>query len=84
MTAKKVINQKKVVVITTKAWAPTRGMSVKVVGENLFLVFKEEADKWRVECQTPWNIDGFNLILKKLKKNTIPREMDFTKNIFWM
>lgn len=82
VTAEKVINKNKVAVITTKAWAPTRGMSVKVVGENLFLlVFKEEVDKWRVECQTPWNIDSFNLILKKLVKNIIPRELDFTKNI---
>ena len=49
--AKKVINKNKVSVITIKAWSPTKGMSVKVVGENLFLfVFKEESDKRRVEC----------------------------------
>jgi hypothetical protein len=47
----KVINKNKVSVITIKAWSPTKGMSVKVVGENLFLfVFKEESDKRRVEC----------------------------------
>jgi hypothetical protein len=72
--AEKVLNKNKVVVITTKAWAPAKGMSVKVVRENLFLfVFKEEADKRRVECQTPWNIDGFHLILKKPGKKKSQR-----------
>ena len=32
-----VINKNKVAVITQKAWSPAKGMSVKVVGENLFL-----------------------------------------------
>ena len=81
--AEKVINKNKVSVITTKAWSPTKGMFVKVMGENLFLfVFKEESDKRRVECQTPWNIDGFHLILKKPEKNVFPKEMDFSNTIF--
>ena len=37
--AEKILNKNKVVVITTKAWAPAKGMSVKVIGENLFLFY---------------------------------------------
>ena len=83
--ADKVLNKNKVMVITTKAWEPTEGMSVKVVGENLFLfVFNAKADKIKVECQAPWNIDGFHLILRKPIKNKLPREIKFSNTIFWV
>jgi hypothetical protein len=85
VVADKVLNKNKVMVITTKAWVPTEGMSVKVVGENLFLfVFNAEADKKRVECQAPWNIDGYHLILKKPTKNQLPREINFSTTNFWV
>uniref|UniRef100_A0A2N9IAJ4 Uncharacterized protein n=1 Tax=Fagus sylvatica TaxID=28930 RepID=A0A2N9IAJ4_FAGSY len=59
-------------------------MSVKMVGENLFLfTFNEAGDKRRVEVQAPWNIDGFHLILKRVKRNQLPREVDFSTTFFW-
>ncbi|GMY38146.1 hypothetical protein FCV25MIE_33390 [Fagus crenata] len=45
-----VINKNKVAVITQKAWSPAKGMSVKVIGENLFLFsFNDAIDKSRIE-----------------------------------
>ena len=84
IVAERVINKNKVAVITQKAWKPTKGMSVKMVGENLFLfTFNEAGDKRRVEVQAPWNIDGFHLILKRVKRNQLPREVDFSTTFFW-
>uniref|UniRef100_A0A2N9GLU6 CCHC-type domain-containing protein n=1 Tax=Fagus sylvatica TaxID=28930 RepID=A0A2N9GLU6_FAGSY len=85
IVAERVINKNKVAVITQKAWKPTKGMSVKMVGENLFLfTFNEAGDKRRVEVQAPWNIDGFHLILKRVKRNKLPREVDFSTTFFWV
>jgi hypothetical protein len=47
-------------------------------------LFSRKNQTRRVECQSPWNIDGFHLILKKPEKNVIPKEMDFLKTIFWI
>ncbi len=44
----------------------------------------KEANKRRVECQAPWNIDGFHLILRKPMKNLLPREINFSKTVFWV
>ena len=43
-----------------------------------------EADKKRVECQAPWNIDGYHLILKKPRKNQLPRGINFSTTNFWV
>ena len=80
-----VINKNKVAIITQKAWSPAKGMSVKVVAENLFLFsFNDAIDKCRIKGQAPWNIDGYHLILKRVEKNQLPCEVDFSITSFWV
>lgn len=77
----------KAIIRTTllRGWKPTRELSFKVLGDNLFLLdFENEWDKIRVLEGRPWVFEGNLFFVEEFDGLTPPNQIDFEQVIFWV
>ncbi|XP_028090831.1 uncharacterized protein LOC114291039 [Camellia sinensis] len=66
-------------------WQPTKGMQVRVIGDNLFVfVFGHVVDKRRVLLNGPWTFDKHLLMLGEMDPNVQPFDIQLTSVHFWV
>ncbi|CAL5359252.1 unnamed protein product [Camellia sinensis] len=66
-------------------WQPTKGMQVRVIGDNLFVfVFGHVVDKRRVLSNGPWTFDKHLLMLGEMDPNVQPSDIQLTGVQFWV
>ncbi|KAI8007871.1 Uncharacterized protein LOK49_LG07G01649 [Camellia lanceoleosa] len=66
-------------------WQPTKGMQVRVIGDNLFVfVFGHVLDKRRVLLNGPWTFDKHLLMLGEMDPNVQPSDIQLTSVQFWV
>ncbi|CAL5385543.1 unnamed protein product [Camellia sinensis] len=66
-------------------WQPTKGMQVRVIGDNLFVfVFGHVVDKRRVLSNGPWTFDKHLLMLGEMDPNVQPSDIQLTWVQFWV
>jgi hypothetical protein len=66
-----------------KGWRPSGSLSLKVLGENMFLIdFKHFWDKSRVLEGRPWVFEGNLFLMEEFDGITPPAEIEFEKVAF--
>ncbi|GMP38542.1 hypothetical protein CsSME_00009747 [Camellia sinensis var. sinensis] len=66
-------------------WQPTKGMQVRVIGDNLFFfVFGHVVDKRCVLLNDPWTFDKNLLMLGEMDPNIPPSDIRLTPVQFWV
>ena len=68
-----------------KGWRPLGSFSLKVLGENMFLIdFEHSWDKSRVLEGRPWAFEGNLFFVKEFDGLTPPVKIEFEKADFWL
>jgi hypothetical protein len=68
-----------------RAWQPTRQVTFKSVGVNIFLIeFENEWDKTQIMESRPWTFDGDLVSLAEFNGLTPLAYLEFEKAAFWM
>jgi hypothetical protein len=68
-----------------RAWQPTKSVTFKTLGTNLFLIdFEDECDKIRVMEGRPWTFDGNLVSLADFDGIKPVAELEFEKVAFWV
>uniref|UniRef100_A0A199UAY2 CCHC-type domain-containing protein n=1 Tax=Manihot esculenta TaxID=3983 RepID=A0A199UAY2_MANES len=67
------------------AWKPTKGVHVKEMGNNVFLFqFFHPWDIDNVLRYSPWNYQQIPILLRELKPEENPRQVELTKLAMWV
>ncbi|KAL8525118.1 hypothetical protein ACS0TY_014654 [Phlomoides rotata] len=68
-----------------KAMNPSRGLTVKEIGKNLFLFqFKSVVDMQSIPSREPWHFDKNVILLKELLSGEQPSTIEFNTVTFWI
>lgn len=66
------------------AWGNPRGLSIRLLGENMFLAeFETKRDRDRVWEGSPWHISKNAVILEDFESHMQPSELKFDKLQIW-
>lgn len=69
--------------MVTNAWKTKHGFEVRDIAKNLFTFrFFAEKDLQSILQQGPWNFNHSLIILKELRPDENPKEVDLTHNLF--
>jgi hypothetical protein len=81
----RVIAKNTVRAMMMRKWMPTKSISFKVIGENLFLLeFEDYGDKSLVLEGCPWDFDGNLFAIEDYNGITPLDNMDFENVAFWV
>ena len=69
----------------TSLWRSSRGVTIKAVGQNLFLaILGSEEHLQEIIDKSPWSFDKRLILMKRFFGDISPAKVTFTHSLFWI